>query len=232
MRPMSRYVRLLLAICATSVFGSVVWLACSSGGEKSATNVPADTTTRLPTLGKDCPVGKPPTTLAELDACHTNFKFEDEQLLGDQQRLMLFDPKPGPGCPGASKISNCRLGPLARIQPEAHSNQWADRTVESEGRIIAMLTLDPKVKGNYPKLGLFQGHKTFWWVKPGASGKGTSFFISDSVKADGTLLNVPHDITVTRDSGSGSFKHAIARWIWVADDETTKGTCSSSSSCK
>ncbi|MFL5473166.1 MAG: hypothetical protein ACJ8AM_12490, partial [Gemmatimonadales bacterium] len=82
------------------------------------------------------------------------------------------------------------------------------------------------------QLALVPGHKTYWWVKPAPDGNGVSRYISDSVKADGTLYFVERELRVYTLERSQSWKHAIARWLWLADDETSKGTCSSSSSCK
>ncbi|HKG32453.1 MAG TPA: hypothetical protein VKB22_01850, partial [Gemmatimonadales bacterium] len=76
------------------------------------------------------------------------------------------------------------------------------------------------------------GHNTYWWVLIDPSGEtGKSRFISDSVKADGTLYYVERRLEVYK-YPQGSFRHAIARWLWLPDDETSKGTCTSSSGCK
>lgn len=231
MSSVPRYRRLVLSICALGVLGVVLWIGCGSGEQDRAPAISQDSTLSLPRLDPACEAGKPPTTRDELNACLKGFQFDERDLAGDRQRLMIFDPIPGPGCPGAPKIRNCRLGPLATIKPETHSNQWNDTTLVQEGRFIARMSLDSGEKA-YPKLALYPNHLTFWWVLKGSGGKpGISRYITDSVKADGTLLYKEHTLQVEtyRD---GSLKHAVARWFWVADDETTKGTCSSGSSCK
>jgi hypothetical protein len=117
-----------------------------------------------------------------------------------------------------------------------HSHLWSDSTVQQQGRIIAELSLSDTLvlrdkEKNYPKLGLVQGHKTYWWVQKGAGGKdGRSYFISDSVTPEGKLYFVKRKLEV-ESYRAGSFKHAIARWLWLANDETGKGTCTTSSSC-
>ncbi len=225
----------LLGIGAPIVLAAAVWLGCSSGSGgsiRSDSSSAVDTTGgRLPVLDKDCKAGQPPTTEKELEACLKGLDFVKEELQGDRQRLMVVDKKSGPACPGAPEVHNCRLGPLGRIQPESHSNQWPDRTIVQQGRIIALMTLESSDE-DYPKLALFRGHKTYWWVKKGvADSAGISMYISDSVKSDGTLYFVRKALR-TYEYRMGQFQHPLARWIWVPDDETTKGTCSSSSSCK
>jgi hypothetical protein len=204
-------------------------MGCTAKGVNTAA-MPGDTTAILPQLDKRCPRGKPPKTREQLDACLTNLTFDEEDLAGDEQRLMVFDSAPGTECPGARIIHNCRLGPLARIEPEIHSHLWPDRTVQNEGRIIARLALADGEKAGYPKLALVPGHRTYWWVHINSDGKtGTAFYISDSVQAD-TLVNVERKLYVQ--SYRTRAVKAIARWLWLPEDETGKGTCTSSSSCK
>ena len=236
MRSVPRYWRLVLGICALSLLMLAVWTGCTRKEEPRAT-VGADTMAPLPQLDRACRPGEPPTTREGLDACLKGLDFDEEDLAGDEQRLMVFDSMAGPGCPGARSIHNCRLGPLARIKPEVHSNLWPDSTVQQQGRIIAELSLSDtlvlpdKERKDYPKLALVPGHKTYWWVQKGSDGKeGRSFYISDSVMADGKLLSVRRKLLVEH-YRTGSLTHAIARWLWLADDETGKGTCTTSSSC-
>jgi len=236
MKRMPRYGRFVLGTWALSILILAVWMGCDGKRERGPT-IAADTTP-LPQLDKGCRPGDPPTTREGLDACLKGLDFDEEDLAGDEQRLMVFDSMAGPGCPGARSIHNCRLGPLARIKPEVHSHLWADSTVQQQGRIIAELSLSDtlvlpdKEKKDYPKLALVPHHKTYWWVQLGSDGKGgRSFFISDSVTASGKLLSVGRKLQVDH-YRTGSLKHAIARWLWLADDETGKGTCTSGASCK
>lgn len=230
MKSVPRYWRPVLGIGALTILLGTLWMGCNPKQETPPA-VRGDTTATLPQLDDKCPRGEPPTTPEQLDACRKGFTFDEQDLAGDQQRLMVFDSLRGPLCPGARTIRNCRLGPLATIQPEVHSYQWSDSTVRKEGRIIARLFLDDKEKVGYPKLALVPGHQTYWWVQIGPDGKtGRSFYISDSVKADGTLLNVKRGLEVERYREKAV--KAIARWLWLADDETGKGTCTSTSSCK
>jgi len=234
MRSVPRCRGLLLGIGASTVLASAFWMGCSERVNKSdSTHVVDSSAARLPVMDKDCPLGEPPTTKAELDAClKSELKFDDRPLLGDEQRLMVFDTKSGPPCPGAPTLRNCRLGPLARIQPEMHAHQWDRTLVQREGRLIARMTLSSSKEERYPKLALIPGHVTYWWVLIDPSGTGgRSRFVSDSVKPDGTLYFVERKLVV-EESRRNSFQHAIARWLWLPDDETSKGNCSSSSSCK
>jgi hypothetical protein len=227
MKSVPRYWRLVLAIGPLTILLMSVWMGCTRERQSAATS------DSLPQLDKNCRPGQPPTTRDELEACKTGLAFDEEELVGDRQRLMVFDPGSGTGCPGARTIQNCRLGPLARIQPEVHSHLWPETTVAREGRIIAQLSLADGERQGYPKLALVPGHTTYWWVQIGMDGReGRSFYVSDSVKTDGTLYTVEHKGLNVQRYRTGSLRQAIARWLWLADDETTKGSCTASSSCK
>jgi hypothetical protein len=231
MRSVPRSRGFLLGVAASTALALAVWFGCSSS-VKSDSGSRVDTSADyLPARDRNCKDAEPPTTPEALNACIKGLTFVEEELQGDRQRLMVFDGKPGPACPEAPKLRNCRLGPLGRIQPESLSNQGTDRTLEQQGRIIARMMLESRDE-DYPKLAMFRGHRTYWWVKKGTGGAaGISMYISDSVKADGTLYFVKKSLKTERFSG-GEFRHPLARWIWVPDDETTKGSCNSSSSCK
>jgi hypothetical protein len=215
------------------IVGAAFWLGCG-GGEKPSTMsgkpTPTSNVPELPQMDPACPTGDPPKTLEQLNKCTAHLDFEEEPIFGDEQRLMVFDPGEGPGCPGARTIHNCRLGPLAQIQPEKHSHLWPDTLVQREGRIIAKLFVK-KGEKEYRKLNLLPGHNTYWWVQIDSGGKGgRSFFVSDSVVA-GNLVTIKRDSLVVERYRGGPLSHALARWLWLAEDETGKGSCTQTSTC-
>jgi hypothetical protein len=115
------------------------------------------------------------------------------------------------------------------IEPLKNAHKFTKEQLQ-EGRIIARLFIEGGPEG-YPKLALVPGHKTYWWVQRDAAGRGgKSVYVSDSI-AEGVLVrSKPRDLQVY-DRTEGTFKQALARWLWVADDETAKGTCGSAT-CK
>jgi hypothetical protein len=166
----------------------------------------------------ECPSEGPPTTPAQLKACVGKISFDTLELAGDEQRLMVNPP-----CPGS-----CRHGPLAKIEPAKGAHEYSDGDLK-QGRIIARLFVRSGEKG-YPKLALVPGYTTYWWVQKDATGRGgRSLFISEA-----TVGNRP--VTERRrlevySYPEGTFNRAIARWFWLEDDETAKGTCGSAT-CK
>jgi hypothetical protein len=161
------------------------------------------------------PSCKQPTTPAELRACVRDLEFDTLELAGDEQRLMVCS------------AGKCSYGPLARIEPEKRSYEGD----LSKGRIIARLLLDPGEKAGYSKLGLAPGDTTYWWVQkiPGRpdskAGPSVYFTISGDtlVKKEFTL-----QFQAYRDAAP---TQALARWLWVEDDEKTEGGCPSGT-CK
>jgi hypothetical protein len=191
------------------------------------TSVVTDGDTLTPPLPQDCPPNRPPQTEKELQACVGKLKFDTLPEAGDQQRLLVVDQGGSP-CPGNSKRM-CRHGPLARIEPlqTAHNLTLAQLR---EGRIIARLSIANGQEG-YPKLNLAPGHKTYWWVQRDPSGSGgKSVYVSDSLAAGTLWISKPRELEA-RNVPVGTFKQALARWLWSEDDETAKGTCGSAS-CK
>jgi hypothetical protein len=159
-----------------------------------------------------CPTKGPPSNLAELTACVRGLEFDSSELAGDEQRLMINPP-----CPGT-----CRYGPLAKIEPVKGAHEYSDEDLR-EGRIIARMFVRDGERG-YPKLALVPGHMTYWWVQKDATGRsGRSLFISDAV-VGGTLVSERRALEV-EPVPPGVIRQALAKWRWLADDETAKGTC-------
>jgi hypothetical protein len=166
---------------------------------------------RAPGLPKGCKANAPPSTPAELRACLDSLAFDSIEAVGDEQPLMI-----NPGHP--------TYGPLAKIEPEIHSHLYDEYKELKEGRIIAKLFLRPHQKEDYPKLGLVRGDTTYWWVQitsEDTANAGRSVYLTLSGKRvipkEDTLRYTEHP--------EGSFKQAVARWIWDPKDETTQGSC-------
>jgi hypothetical protein len=161
-----------------------------------------------------CPDSGPPTTRAELRACVARDTFDTNELVGDEQRLMVNPP-----CP-----DSCRYGPLAKIEPTLRAHQYSDDDFR-KGRIIARLFVRRDQKG-YPKLALVPGYMTYWWVqKDPRARSGTSLYISEAMVGN-RLVTQPGKLEV-EPYPLGTFKRAIAGWLWLDDDEVSKGTCGS-----
>ena len=190
--------------------------AQDSGRVPDSTVAVAPPNSQAPTLLKGC---KLPSTPEELRACVAGLEFEKLEVAGDEQRLMLDPP-----CPG-----KCRYGPLATIQPEKSSHLGREEDL-SKGQIIAQLFLNKGEKIGYDKLGLAPGDTTYWWVQklPGRS-EGKSAYLTIS----GGKLVTKDKFTLRYESyrGAGAPKQALARWLWVENDEKTQGTCPSGT-CK
>jgi hypothetical protein len=172
-------------------------------------------------LAAGCPVGQPPSTRADLTTCLRNVDFDSVKGAGDEQRLMINPPcPPGP----------CRHGPLAIIQPEKKSHQHTDADLQ-EGRIIAKLFLRPGQTQNYPKLGLYPGSVTYWWVHQTSAGGGRSVYIRYDTGQH--VMSAAVDTTFALDQHSNyEFKQALARWGWSDRDETAWGTCKRDACCR
>jgi hypothetical protein len=191
------------------------------------TSAVTDGDTLAPPRAQGCPANRPPQTEKELEACVGNLEFDTLEEAGDKQRLLVVNQGGSP-CPANSKLM-CRHGPLARIEPLKNAHKFLPEQLQ-EGRIIARLSI-PNGREGYPKLNLAPGHKTYWWVQRNASGLGgRSVLVSDSVEAGKVRVSKPRDLTVEK-VPEGTFKQALARWLWSEDDETAKGACGSAS-CK
>ncbi len=159
-----------------------------------------------------CPKDGPPTNQAELKACVGKISFDTTEIVGDEQRLMVNPP-----CP-----TSCRYGPLARIEPAMGAHEYSEGDLR-EGRIIARLFVR-KGETGYRKLALVPGYITYWWVQKDATGRrGRSIFISEAMVRN-TLVSMAQRLQVEV-YPPGSFRRAVARWYWLEQDETTKGTC-------
>lgn len=164
---------------------------------------------QAPTVPAAC---KLPSKPEELRACVRDLQFDELDVTGDEQRLMV--------CPAGK----CSYGPLAKIQPEKSSYEGD----LSNGRIIARLFLSRGEKNGYEKLGLAPGDTTYWWVQklPGRN-DGKSVYLTVSGE---TLVKKPFPLQFVPYRGSAPLQ-ALARWLWVENDEKTQGTCPSGT-CK
>jgi hypothetical protein len=215
--PLVRRYSIPLRACLLLLCMATVW-ACARSPEPGP----------VPPLPDGCPANNPPSNPTELAACLTVLKFDDLDAAGDQQRLTIIDITGSTGgqCPPDVKpTSRCRPGPFATIQPETNSH-LLEQTELREGRIIAKLFIPPGEKDSYEKLAMRPGFATYWWVQkiPGQpdSNAGRSVYVTQVKqgtlpKKEYSLEFVPH---------SGSFKQALARWIWDPEDEKTQGSCS------
>jgi hypothetical protein len=177
-----------------------------------------------PALPAGCAQDQPARTTAELQTCLAGLEFDELPAAGDRQRLMIYDPGPGPGCPGADSIQNCRYGPLATIQPLKGSHKYDDDDL-AEGRIIARMFVDSEETQGYPKFNLTPADTTYWWVRKHASpDSAKSVFVSTA-----TGQHMDSLVTLTRplevEPHPDGFKQGLASWVWVPDDEKANGSC-------
>jgi hypothetical protein len=191
-------------------------------GNPQATDTPVLTDGETPPpLPQGCPAKGPPKTRKELDACVGSLQFDTLALVGDEQRLLVVGQGGWP-CPDNSKRV-CRHGPLAKIEPATVAHQYSDDDLK-QGRIIARLFVRRGDKG-YPKLALTPGDTTYWWVQRDTGQLGRSLFISQATVRDSLLTR--EDTLHVEEYPRGTFMRALARWFWLEDDETAKGTCGS-----
>jgi hypothetical protein len=125
----------------------------------------------------------------------------------DRQALAV-QKRPGARCP-----DECEYGALARIQPEIGSVALADADVE-RGRIIGRI-INEGVKP-YDKVNLGARDTVYLWVQQTATGPSSRFVSSDPKRADESAKT--RSLTLG-DSHPGLYTRAVARWIWVDDDE-------------
>jgi len=195
-------------------------------GDSSSTIARWDSTGIAVPSVQQCPKGEPPDSPAELKACLLNTSFDTLESAGDEQPLLVVENTPGKRCPGVTDPSlSCRYGPLAKIEPEAHSHLLTEDQL-SEGRIIARLFLRPGQTEGYKKFKLIPGATTYWWVQkiPGRpyNDAGRSVYITT---LDGRIAaTTKYKLQYVRHYGA--FKQALASWIWHPKDEKTQGSCS------
>jgi hypothetical protein len=179
-----------------------------------------------PNLPDGCPENRPAATTAELHTCLAGLQFDELPAAGDRQRLMIYDSGPGPGCPGADSIHNCRYGPLATVQPlkGAHKFDYGDL---EEGRIIARMFVDSGETQGYPKFNLTPEDTVYWWVQTAAvPDSGRSVFISTATgQHPDSLVSLRRALGY--EAHPGAFKQALASWVWDPNDEKVNGSCGS-----
>lgn len=197
---------------------SLVALVTSATGAACGGTVKPDTgpTPQQVPAPEPCPKEGPPTNQAQLLGCIQGMEFDTTDLAGDEQRLMLNPP-----CPGT-----CRYGPLAKIEPVKRAHEYTDEELQ-QGRIIARMFVREGENG-YRKLALVPGHITYWWVQIDATGRsGRSLFISDAMVDNKLVTARPRRRLEVYPYPPGTVKQALAKWHWLPDDETAKGTCGS-----
>jgi hypothetical protein len=173
-------------------------------------------------LPSGCPAGRQPADTMELKACLSNLEFDTVMAAGDEQRLMVVDTGgSGPHCKGGDTTLVCRYGPLAKIEPVKGAETYPDSALH-EGRIIARMFLRPGETEDYPKLGLTTGDTTYYWV---STAPDTSYFVhphsaqADLVETGRGLTREMHPV--------GTYRQALARWVWMENDEKSNGPCGS-----
>ena len=170
-----------------------------------------------------CPANAAPSDTAQLHACIAKLTFDTLPAAGDEQRLLVRNDGPGAACHDDSSDSTCRHGPLAKIEPvvKAHKRNNAQL---AEGRIIARMYLRDGETEAYPKLGLSPSDTTYWWVQRTSATTAVSRLVR--VAGDSAVVSEQQEIEIESHL-PGSFKQALARFIWSEADEQTQGPCGS-----
>jgi hypothetical protein len=197
------------AIVVVLGLGWAAWEYCFYHGPQPYTELPAG-----------CPANAHPADTTQLQACLQGLEFDTVGALGDEQRLMVRDVPPGLPCHG-DPTHTCRYGPLAKIEPVMGAQRYSDSALQ-EGRIIARMFLRPGETESYPKLGLVPNDTTYWWVNTAMD---SSAFVSRA--PSGAALSDTVVVLTVESHGSRTFRQAVARWVWVANDEKSQGTCGS-----
>jgi hypothetical protein len=209
---------LALRIGLFSALAGSLGIACCNCGRTSAAFI---VNPQVDTLPSGCSPGSQPRSTRELGACLTGLEFDTVLAVGDEQRLMVVDSGAGPRCHGGDTTLACRYGPLAKIEPVKGAETYSD-TALAQGRIIARMFLRPGETESYPKLGLVAGDTTYWWV---STTKDSSYFVHPE-SGDSNL--VPTGRGLDREvHPPGTFQQALARWVWVENDEKANGPCGS-----
>jgi hypothetical protein len=138
---------------------------------------------------------------------------------GDRQRLMV-----GTRCDPGSKESNCRYGALATIEPWRDAHRIPDTLDLARGRVVArLMTADSA----YPKLNLWPGDTTYWWVdRGGEGGDWRAVLVSSNPRRPPVI----RDHADWHQSERGSppphvWRQSIARFAWSDRDEGLWITC-------
>jgi hypothetical protein len=201
----------LLIVGAVLLAGGIIYCFFFKGynGPKPYTDLP-----------QGCPANAHPSDTTQLQACLQGLTFDTVDAAGDEQRLLVRDVPPGVPCPG-DPTHTCRHGPLARIEPVMGAQKYSDSALE-EGRIIARMFLRAGETESYPKLGLVPVDTTYWWVNTTMD---SSAFVSRAPQG-AALLDTLVALQVVAHAGY-TYGQAVARWLWVASDEKSQGTCGS-----
>jgi len=169
-----------------------------------------------------CPANAAPSDTAQLHACIAHLDFDTLTAAGDEQRLLVRDTVAGTACHGDESHS-CRHGPLAKIEPVVKAHKRSNAQLD-EGRIIARLYLRDGETEPYPKLGLAPTDTTYWWVQRTSPTTAVSRFIR--VSGDSAVATEQEEILI-ESHPSGSYRQALARFLWDDADEKTQGPCGS-----
>jgi hypothetical protein len=169
-----------------------------------------------------CPANAAPSDTAQLHACIAKLEFDTLTAAGDEQRLLVRNAGPGAACHDDSG-DTCRHGPLAKIEPVIKAHKRNNAQLD-EGRIIARLYLRAGEDESYPKLGLSPSDTTYWWVQRTSATTAVSRFVR--LAGDSAVVSEQEEIAI-ESHPSGSFKQALARFIWYEADEKTQGPCGS-----
>ncbi|MGH2668178.1 MAG: hypothetical protein ACRENJ_04050 [Candidatus Eiseniibacteriota bacterium] len=170
-----------------------------------------------PTPGPGLSEKPAPPELAALVAYGSRLEFDTLPGAGDAQRLHVG------GCPPPPE--SCPHGPLAKIEPERGSYA-IPRDSLWRGWVIARIVNEER--GTYPKFGQRGQRITYWWVDSLAGRDWRSVFVSE----DTTAAPFVSDLDPPDDHPRGTWKQALARWIWDPRDEAAWGTCGDSWCCR
>jgi hypothetical protein len=194
----------------------LIWCLWFRGG-RGKSNAVAAAYTVLPA---GCPDSTPPSDTTQLGACLQGLTFDTVPALGDEQRLMVRGPLPGPFCHGDTTHS-CRYGLLAKIEPVMGAQDYTESALH-QGRIIARMFIRAGETDSYPKLGLVLHDTTYWYVNTAID---SSFFVARPQAGDSLLATVR---PLEMEPHPGRFQQAVARWLWFDNDEKSQGACGQS----
>jgi hypothetical protein len=127
----------------------------------------------------------------------------------------------------------CTVGPLVRIDPEIGSYK-VNRAGIKGGRILARIVNLDSATMDYPKLNLHSRGTTYWWVDSAGPGGYRSLFISSDTSdtlVRGDTLNI-HPYPDSGLAYTHKWRQAVARFLWVPDDDQLWSACDTKYCCK
>lgn len=138
------------------------------------------------------------------------------QIAGDSQRLMMGN------CP-----TDCRYGPLARIDPASRSYGLDDAALTA-GRMLARVINVDDIP--YPKLNLGPRDTVYWWVD-GAGGRLRSVLVSSRPDVPPLVMGFVREGHPEQRKGF-TWRQAQARFRWRDSDEMLWVACDWAECCR